>query len=83
MFSATYPVVIQKLANEMVRPEHVFASNSKPNAPNIRVEASFLQVDQDNKSNLLKELLEKEQQEAQAKDRELKILVFDYKWILN
>ena len=53
----------------MVRADHVTASNSKPNAPNTRVEASFLQVEQDNKSSLLKELLDRDRQEAQAKDR--------------
>lgn len=53
----------------MIRANHVTASNSKPNAPNNRIEVSFVQVDQERKIECLKELLEKEREEAQSKDR--------------
>ncbi|KAL7074325.1 hypothetical protein ACQ4LE_006211 [Meloidogyne hapla] len=67
IFSATFPPEIEQLANEILRPNYVIASNNKPVSANNRVKQSFLNVE-DGKTEYLKEMLEKEVKMAAEKN---------------
>ena len=70
LFSATFPPEVQAIAQQVLRPKYFFVSHNKQAvAANSRIEQRFVQVKSSQKTECLKEMLEKEIENAQKIDR--------------
>uniref|UniRef100_A0A183CJU4 RNA helicase n=1 Tax=Globodera pallida TaxID=36090 RepID=A0A183CJU4_GLOPA len=71
LFSATFPIEVQKWADDWVKPTALFVSNKKPVSANMKVLQKFVRVNRSSKNHELLKLFEQERSELKAEKREL------------
>jgi len=74
LFSATFPELVQKLSNDVLKPNSVMVSNRKLVATNNKVMQRFILISKEGKKDALLELLQKELEQAKLKNPEKPIL---------
>uniref|UniRef100_A0A914HYZ7 RNA helicase n=1 Tax=Globodera rostochiensis TaxID=31243 RepID=A0A914HYZ7_GLORO len=66
LFSATFPIEVQKWADDWVKTTALFVSNKKPVSANMKVLQKFVRVNRSSKNHELLKLFEQERSELKA-----------------